>query len=184
MAYDFPTDLFFRSAVFPNFLKKELFDRAALMSFSPLDGRGRGISLAGWDKCGNLNEVHDFGLKLEVTKNDRYFANNGHEPPEGKRQHYLGSYAFRARRLKCALLHTQDTLRHDNSEGDERHYQYELHPLSDNVTEREIKSDERIARKEMSDLLFGPELLPNDVCCDRKKELQKLCMQEIKLLEG
>lgn len=171
-----PSDLFHRSAVYPNITKSGHYDDAALLTFSKLneDETQKAISLAGWDKCLSIESVHDFGLCLEDTKNKRTEEKLQRPLDQSEVHHYLGYYNFNARDFNFSCTqYSKVILRHAPEDGDDRHYQIEIIAKNDQITKKQVKSDERIARMLLSRIIFGPERLPEDQCCSRKLELQR-----------
>ncbi len=173
-----PTDIFCRSVIFPNCTNNGRFDKAALLQFSSLKGLSGAVSLAGWDSCGEIDVVHEFGCITTKTKNDRKCANVGRALTEDEQYFYLGYYSFCACYLNLSFLeYTLALLRHAPEDGDDRHFQLELH-AADGVTEQKrVKSDERLVRDRIADLLFGPEEYPDNLCCGRQITLKSEIMQ-------
>jgi hypothetical protein len=169
----FPTDIFCRAAIYPNCNRKDRFDTAALLQFSDLPNLSRALSLAGWDKCGSVAMVHDFGCKTTEAKNERKRIDAGGNLDEIAASYYLGYYSFFARQLRADnLQYTRAVLRHALEDGDDRHYQFELHPLEGITEEKKVKNDERIARDCIALLLFGPEAFPDHLCSQRQISLK------------
>ena len=77
------------------------------------------------------------------------------------------------------LHYTKAILRHAPEDGDERHFQFELHPLDGIVDGKKVKSDERIARDQIANLLFGPEPFPDDLCCPQQILLKSEFLTEL-----
>jgi hypothetical protein len=172
-----PTDLFCRAAVYPSIARNGKLDTSALLAFSSLSATARALSLVSWDKCCSENLVHEFGTNVADEKNVRKKMRENRELLEAEVNYYLGYYSFWARNLKMSfLIYSISVLRHAPEDGDDKHFHLELHALSETVTERNLKADERIARDEMASILFGPTPLPDELCSARQKELKTFAL--------
>lgn len=176
-----PTDVFCRCAIFPNVLKQgeDRFDSSALLAFSGCRGSASQIlSLAGWDKCCDDSSVHEYGESVASTKNDRRAVESElNESKDTAFSYYLGFYRFNATKLDFTqLMYSKHDLRHAPEDGDDRHYQLELNPLNDGIKDRQVKSDMRVIRTAIADIMKGPSLLPAERCTDHQLDLQSKFM--------
>lgn len=179
-----PTDIFCRAAVFPTCTKKGVFNRAALFAFSDAGNFSRALSLAGWDKCGNSEQVHDFGDNVAVEKNQRFQEKHERPPVDDEVAYYLGFYSIMMRNISLGSnMYSDSVIRHAPEDGDDRHFHIEIHPnkaaLDDKHPDRRVKSDERLLRDELATVLFGPNPLPEKQCSGRALELQRIVLEQI-----
>ncbi|MEQ5793135.1 hypothetical protein LZ686_00605 [Paracoccus sp. NFXS7] len=179
-----PTDIFCRAAVFPTCTKEGVFNRAALFAFSDAGNYCRALSLAGWDKCCNAEQVHDFGDNVATEKNRRFQEKHNRPPVEDEVAHYLGYYSIMVRNVSLGSnMYSKSVIRHAPEDGDDRHFHIELHPneaaLADKKPDRRVKSDERLLRDELATVLFGPSPLPARHCSERVLELQRIALEQI-----
>lgn len=172
-----PTDHFCRSAIFPNCVRGDGLDRAALLAFNTVSPFVRALSIVSWDKCGTEDSVHDFGIATATTKNARKAEREQRELVESELHYYLGYYSFHARYIDAGpLVSSEVIVRHAPEDGDDRHFHIELHAMDTDGEEkavaRALKADERLMRDKLATILFGPTPLPDQQCSQRQIQLK------------
>ncbi|MEZ2329947.1 hypothetical protein AB6802_09500 [Mesorhizobium sp. RCC_202] len=176
----FPNDLLCRSILFPKSWPNDVFDIEALLRLDSVDKNVHALSVASRYLLETVDGAHKYGCRAAVAGNKRLEEKNQRPPaPVAEAIHYLGFYDMRYGAVTdISLNYYEIQIRWRFENGEDAHFQIELHPKSGDSTERQRKAERAAARALLATCLAGPY---RHICaCDEafRQDLETIEMTE------
>ena len=155
-----PNDLICRAAVYPKFVKSDIFDDEQFFDFRPSDGKKIYVtSVASRYLLRDENGAHDYGEQIARSSNTRLLARDGNIPSGQIVSVYIGFFDLRNKNVVSIQMQFYSIVIAWRPELNcDAHFQIEMWSKNAEGTPSQRRNDRKTAIALLLDSMSGPTL--------------------------